>query len=57
MLVANLTRPVLHGVSVLVLGIRLGLKIRKPHDKHVNANGGNLILQSDTTRRFLADFG
>ena len=27
------------GVSVRVIGIRLGLQIRKPHDKHVNANG------------------
>jgi hypothetical protein len=28
------------GVSVLVLGIWLGLQISKPDDKQVNANGG-----------------
>jgi hypothetical protein len=38
-LVANLTRPVIDGVSVRVVGIRLGLKFSKPHDKHGNANG------------------
>ncbi len=38
-LVANLTRPVMHGVSVRVIGIRLGLQFSKPHDKHVNASG------------------
>jgi len=38
-LVANLTRPILHGVRVRVIGIQLGLKISKLHDKHVNANG------------------
>ena len=26
------------GVSVLVIGIRLGLQFRKPHDNLVNAN-------------------
>ena len=39
-LVANSTRPVLHGVSVRGIGIWLGLQICKPDDKHVNANGG-----------------
>ena len=39
-LVANLTRLGLHGVSVRMIGIRLGLQISKPDDKHVNANGG-----------------
>jgi hypothetical protein len=39
-LVANLTRAVLHGVSVLVIGNWLGLQFSKPDDKHVNANGG-----------------
>jgi hypothetical protein len=38
-LVANLTRPVIDGVRVRVIGIRLGLQIRKTHDKHVNTNG------------------
>ena len=38
-LVANLTRPVIDGVSVLVIGIRLGLQFSKTDDKHVNANG------------------
>jgi hypothetical protein len=38
-LVANSTRPGCGGVSVLVVGNRLGLQIRKPDDKHVNANG------------------
>jgi hypothetical protein len=38
-LVANATRPVLHGVSVRVIGNWLGLQISKPDDKHVNANG------------------
>jgi hypothetical protein len=38
-LVANLTRPGLHGVSGRVLGIRLGLQFSKTDDKHVNANG------------------
>ena len=37
-LVANLTRPVLHGVSVRVVGIWLGLQISKLDDKHVNAS-------------------
>jgi hypothetical protein len=32
-LVANSTRPVFHGVSVLLIGNRLGLKISKPDDK------------------------
>ena len=40
-LVANLTRPVIDGVSVRVIGIRLGLQFSKPDDKHVNANGKN----------------
>lgn len=39
MLVTNLTPPGIHGVSVLVVGIWLGLQTRKPDDKHVNANG------------------
>jgi hypothetical protein len=39
-LVSNPTRPVLHGVSVRVIGVWLGLQISKPDDKHVNANGG-----------------
>jgi hypothetical protein len=38
-LVANSTPPVLHGVSVLLVGNRLGLQISKPDDKQVNANG------------------
>jgi hypothetical protein len=38
-LVANLTRPVLHGVSVRVIGIRLGLQFSKTDDKRGNANG------------------
>jgi hypothetical protein len=38
-LVANSTRPVMPGVSVRVVGSGLGLQIRKPDDKHVNANG------------------
>ena len=38
-LVANLTPPVLHGASVLVVGNRLGLKISKLDDKYVNAKG------------------
>ena len=29
----------LMGVSVRVIGIRLGLQIRKTHDKHGNTNG------------------
>jgi hypothetical protein len=37
-LVANLTRPVIDGVIVRVVGIRLGFQIRKLHDKHGNAN-------------------
>jgi hypothetical protein len=28
------------GVRVRVVGIRLGLQIRKPHDNHGNTNGG-----------------
>ena len=54
-LVAKLTRPVLNGVSVRVIGIRLGLQLSKSHDKHGNANGENLILQSDTVCDFWAD--
>jgi hypothetical protein len=38
-LVANLTRPVIDGVSVRVIGIRLGLQFSKTDDKHVNVNG------------------
>ena len=38
-LVANLTRPGLHGVRVRVIGIRLGLQFSKTDDKHGNANG------------------
>jgi hypothetical protein len=38
-LVANSTRPGWNGMSVLVVGYRLGLQIRKPDDKHVNAKG------------------
>ena len=38
-LVANSIRPVAHGVSVRVLGSRLGLQSSKPDDKHGNANG------------------
>jgi hypothetical protein len=38
-LVANSTRPVIDGVSVRVIGIRLGLQIRKPDDSYGNANG------------------
>ena len=38
-LVANSTLPVLHGVSVRVVGTRLGLQTRKPDAKQVNANG------------------
>jgi hypothetical protein len=37
-LVANLTRPVIDGVRVLVIGIQLGLQFSKPDDKQVNAN-------------------
>jgi hypothetical protein len=39
-LVANSALPVLHGVSVLMVGNRLGLQISKPDDKQLNANGG-----------------
>src|ERR1019366_9928848 len=38
-LVAKLKRPVIDGVSVRVVGIRLGLQISKTDDKRVNANG------------------
>jgi len=38
-LVANLTLPVLNGVSVLVTGMWLGLQISNTDDKHGNANG------------------
>ena len=38
-LVANSTRPVLHGVSVRLIGNRLGIQISKPDDKQVNVNG------------------
>jgi len=39
-LVTNLTRPVLLGVSVLLIGNRLGLQFSKLDDNQVNANGG-----------------
>jgi hypothetical protein len=39
-LVASLTRPVTPGVSVLVIGIQLGLQFSKPDDERVKANGG-----------------
>ena len=38
-LVANATLPVLHGVSVRVVGTWLGLQFSKPDDNHGNANG------------------
>ena len=38
-LVANSTRPVLHGVSVLLIGNWLGVQVSKPDDNQVNANG------------------
>jgi len=41
-LVSNMTLPVLHGVSVLLIGNWLGLQVSKPDDKQVNANGGFL---------------
>jgi hypothetical protein len=56
-LVAKLTRPVIDGVSVRVIGIRLGLQSSKTDDNHGNTNGENLILQSDTVCDFWADFG
>ena len=34
-----MTLPGLHGVSVRVVGVWLGLPTRKPDDKHGNANG------------------
>jgi hypothetical protein len=34
-----MTRPVIDGVSVRVIGIRLGLQFSKTDDKHVNMNG------------------
>jgi len=37
-LVAKPTRLVIDGMSVLVIGIGLGLQFSKPHDNHVNAN-------------------
>ena len=37
-LVANAPRPVLHGVSVRLIGNGLGLQISKPDDKQVNEN-------------------
>jgi hypothetical protein len=40
-LVANLTRSGIDGVSVRVVGIRLGLQFSKTDDKHVNTNGEN----------------
>ena len=43
-LVANATRPVMHGVSVLLIGNWLGLQISKPDDKHVNANRGLFVV-------------
>ena len=47
-LVANATRPVLHGVSVLLIGNWLGLQISKPDDKQVNVNGGFLLLEKQS---------
>lgn len=41
-LVANLTRPVIDGVSVLVIGTWLDLQLSKSDDKHVNANGSQI---------------
>jgi hypothetical protein len=38
-LVANAPPPVLPGVSVRAIGIRLGLQTNKPDDKQMNANG------------------
>ena len=38
-LVANPARAGQHGVSVRLIGTGLGLKISKPDDKQVNANG------------------
>jgi len=41
----KLTRLVIHGVSVRVIGIRLGLHSSKSHDKHGNTNRENQKAQ------------
>jgi hypothetical protein len=50
-LATNSTRAGLHGVSVRVIGILLGLRSSKTDDNHVNANGEfsrrNLRLKND----------
>jgi hypothetical protein len=48
-LVANLTRPGINGVSVRVVGIRLGLQFSKTDDNHVNANGEFIGLKQRET--------
>jgi hypothetical protein len=59
-LVANSTRPVMHGVSVRVIGVWLGLQISKPDDKHGNANRGilppNLALKIEQRFRITTHF-
>jgi hypothetical protein len=48
-LVANATPPVLHGVSVLVVGNWIGLKASKTDDKRVNASGEFMgLIQRET---------
>jgi hypothetical protein len=43
-LVANSTRPGIHGMSVRVVGVRLGLRVlSKPDDNHGNANWETLL--------------
>jgi len=51
-LVANSTRPVLHGVSVLLFGNWLGLQSSKPDDKQVNANGDFLLQKPVVCKGF-----
>jgi hypothetical protein len=57
-LVANLTRPGINGVSVRVVGIRLGLQFSKTDDNHVNANGENCaaVAQDCDQKNNLGDF-
>ena len=46
-LVSKLIRPVIHGVSVRVFGIGLGLHSSKTDDNHMNANGENYFHAKD----------
>ena len=51
-----MTRPVIDGVSVRVIGIWLGLQSSKADDRHGNANGEAGAKMGDLLRKRRADY-